>query len=259
MFRYRWLVFVAVTGLLVGCATKQDFQRLESKVDMLIEATNRSTLDEIFGEQASQITVLVNDLGSQQKQSFEDLQREYTSGSMTVEEVRQKMLSILGNNDRLVSTQRGIYIRNLEGTKLKAIPIETKIVNCRLVARENLPATIAQKRVLNRFSWGQGELNGEAILFPWELTISSFTKEVAEHTARMTAQEFIRMGGEKQWQRPIKIQISTEKDDQLKITTNEEENELYVEYENPPPEEDATEAAESPDTMAATQSEEAKP
>ena len=202
MFRYRWIAFFAVAGLLVACATKQDFERLENKVDRLIQATNYSTLDEIFGEQASQITLLINNLGSQQKHDVETLQQEYTNGTMAVEDVRQKMLGILGNNDRVVSTQRGIYIRNTEGTKLKAIPIDTKIVNCHLVAGENIPTTIQQKQVLNRFSWGQGELNGETILFPWELTISSFTKEVAENTARRTAQEFIKMGGEKQWQRP---------------------------------------------------------
>lgn len=232
VFRYRWIAVFAVAGLLVGCATKQDFERLENKVDRLIQATQRSTLDEIFGEQASQITLLVNDLDSQQKQNFENLQQEYTNGTLAVEDVRQKMLSILGNNDRVVSTRRGIYIRNIEGRKLKAIPIDTKIANCHPIAKENIPTAIQQKQVLNRFSWGQGELNGETILFPWELTISSFTKEVAEHTARRTAQEFIKMGGEKQWQRPIKIQISTEKDDQVKITTNEEENEVYFEYEN---------------------------
>lgn len=234
MFRYRWIAFVVVAGLLVGCATKQDFTRLESKVDLLIRATNRSALDEIFGEQASQITFLVNNLDTQLKRNFEILLQEYTNGTMAVEETQQKMLSILGNNDRVVSTRRGIYIRNLEGAKLKAIPINTKIVNCHLLAKETIPTTIQQKKVLNRFSWGQGELKGKTILFPWELTISSFTKEVAEHTAMRTAQEFIKMGGEKQWQRPIKIQISTEKDDQIKITTSEENNEVYFEYGNTP-------------------------
>ena len=232
LLAYRWITFFAVAGLLVGCATKQDFERLENKVDQLVFATNHSTLEKIFGEQASEITLLVNDLNAQQKKSFEDLQQEYTNGTMAVEEVQQKMLGILGNNDRVVSTRRGIYVRNTQGTKLKAIPTDTKIVNCHLVAQERVPDEIKQKQVLNRFSWGQGELNGEAILFPWELTISSFTKEVAEHTARRTAQEFIKMGGEKQWQRPIQIQISSEKEDQIKITTNEEENEIYFNYGN---------------------------
>lgn len=230
MYRFRWVVLIALMGFIVGCATKQDFNRLESKVDLLIQATNRTTLDEIFGEQASQITLLVNNLDSRQKRSFESLQQEYVNGTLAVTDVRQKMLSVLGNNERIVSTRRGIYIRNLEGAKLKAIPINTKIVNCHLLNGEDIPASIRQKQVLNRFSWGQGELNEKTVLFPWELTISSFTKEVAEHTARRTAQEFIKMGGEKQWQRPIQIQISTEKEDQLKISTNEEENEIYVKY-----------------------------
>lgn len=232
MFPHRWIAFLVMAALLVGCATKQDFERLEGKVDLLIQATQRSTLDELFGEQSSQIALMVNNLDAQQKQSFDNLQQEYARGTMNIEDVRQKMLGILGNNNRVVSTQRGIYVRNIEGDKLKAIPNDTKIVNCHLLDRERVPTTIQQKQVLNRFSWGQGELDGKTILFPWELTISSFTKEVAEHTALRTAQEFIKMGGEKQWQRPIKIQISTEKDDKVKITTNEEENEVYFEYEN---------------------------
>lgn len=230
MSRIGWLTVIALAGLLIGCATKQDFERLEGKVDLLIQATNRSTLDEIFGEQASEIKLLVNNLDSRQKRDFENLQQEYTNGTMAFEDVRQQMLSILGNNDRIVSTRRGIYIRNFEGAKLKAIPIDTKIANCHLLALKNIPPAIQQKQVLMQYSWGQGELNGETVLFPWELTISSFTKEVAEHTARRTAQEFIEMGGEKQWQRPIQIQISTEKDDQVKVTTNEEEGEIYFEY-----------------------------
>jgi hypothetical protein len=231
-FRYGWIVFVTAAALLAGCATKQDFERLENKVDLLVRATKRSTLDEVFGEQASEIALLINNLDSEQKQRFEKVEQEYTSGTMAIEDVRQNMLSILGNNDRVVSTRRGIYIRDIGGAKLKAIPIDTKITNCQLMDNANIPAAIRQKQVLNRFSWGRGQLNGQTILFPWELTISSFTKEVAEHTARRTAQEFIKMGGEKQWQRPIRIQISTEKDDQIKITTNEEENEIYFEYEN---------------------------
>jgi hypothetical protein len=231
-FRYHWVVFIAVAVLFAGCATKKDFQRLENKVDLLIQATKRSTLDELFGEQSSQIAQLVNDLDSTQKQEFENLQQEYARGTTNIEDVRQKMLAVLGNNNRVVSTRRGIYVRNTEGDKIKAIPNDTKIVNCHLVDKASTPAAIQEKDVLNRFSWGQGELNGETILFPWELTISSFTKEVAEHTARRTAQEFIKMGGEKQWQRPIQIQISTEKDDKVKISTNEEENEVYFEYEN---------------------------
>lgn len=230
MLRYHWIVFVVVVGLLVGCATKQDVERLESKVDQLIQATNRSTLDEIFGNQASQISLMVSQLDLQQKQNFENLQQEYANGTMAVEQVQQKMLTILGNNDRVVSTRRGIYIRNLEGAKLKAISNETKIANCHLVPGADIPAVIREKQVLDQFSWGRGELDGKTILFPWELTISSLTKEIAEYTAKRTAQEFIEMGGEKQWKRPIRIQISTEKEDQIKVTTNEEENEVYFEY-----------------------------
>ena len=245
--RYHWIVCVALLVLLTGCATKQDFDRLESKVDQLIQATNRSTMDEIFGDQASQISMMVNDLGVQQKARFDSLQQEYANGTIAVKDVREKMLSVLGNNDRVVSTRRGIYIRDVDGTKLKAIPNETKIANCHLLADASVPLAIQQKSVLKNFSWGRGELNGKTILFPWELTISAFTKEVAEHTAMRTAQEFIRMGGEAKWKRPIRIQISTEKDDQIKVSTNEEDSEIYVEYENVPetPGDDDTAAAET--------------
>ncbi len=232
VFRYRWIIFFVMVGFFAGCATKQDFERLEQKVDQLIRATNRSTLDEIFGEQAAQVSLMVKELGLQQRRRFDNLQQEYSNGNMAVEKVRQEMLSVLGNNDRVVSTRRGIYIRNIEGTKLEAIPNDTKITNCHLLAEKDVPVAIQLKPVLDRFSWGLGELDGKIVLFPWELTISSFTKEVAEHTARRTAEEFIRMGGEPQWKRPIQIQISTEKDDQIKVTTSEEKNEVFFEYEN---------------------------
>ena len=241
--RYRWLAVIALAGLIVGCATKKDFQRLESKVDLLVRATNRTTLDEIFGEQASEITLLVNNLDSRQKRSFESLQQEYVNGALAVADVRQRMLSVLGNNDRIVSTRRGIYIRNLEGAKLKAIPIDTKIANCSLLDPEDIPPVITGKKVLNRFSWGRGELGGKTVLFPWELTISSFTKEVAEHTARRTAEEFIKMGGEKKWQRPIQIQISTEKEDRIKVSTSEEESEIYFNYGSTTPENGVNDAS----------------
>lgn len=248
MFRYYWIIFFSVAVLLAGCATKNDFQRLEGKVDLLIQATKRSTLDELFGDQSSQIALMVNELDSKQKQQFENLQHEYARGTMKIEDVRQQMLDVLGNNNRVVSTRRGIYVRNTEGDKIKAIPNDTKIVNCHLINNASIPAAIQEKDVLNRFSWGQGELDGQTILFPWELTISSFTKEVAEHTARRTAQEFIKMGGEKQWQRPIQIQISTEKDDKVKISTNEEENEVYFQYENIKPETQNMEPANAGET-----------
>jgi hypothetical protein len=232
MKTFRWLVVLTLTTLLIGCATKQDFERLEGKIDQLIRATHRSALEEIFGEQASQIALLVSDLDAEQKQSFENLQQEYVNGTMAVEEAQQQMLTILGNNDRVVSTQRGIYVRDLEGHKIKAISNGTKINNCRPMLEGKIPPEIAEKEVLNQYSWGLGELDGQAILFPWELTISSFTKEIAEHTARRTAEEFIKMGGEEEWRRPIKIQISTEKDDLIKVSTNEDENEVYFEYQS---------------------------
>ncbi len=235
-FHQIGIIVLCLSTLLAGCATKSDFERLESKVDLLLKATKRSTLEEVFGPQASEISSRIAKLNTEQRQDFEKLQEDYAGGLLAVEDVRQQMLGILGNNDRLVSTRHGIYIRDLTGKKIKAVSMDTKLVNCRLMDTEAIPAAIREKQVLERFSWGQGQLDGQTILFPWELTISSFTKEIAEHTARKTAQEFIKMGGGKQWQRPIRIQVSTEKDEQVKITTDEEESEVYFNYEHSEPE-----------------------
>jgi hypothetical protein len=225
------MVLVSIFWILTGCATKQDFDRLEDKVDQLVQATHRSTLEEIFGDQASQITLLLNDLDGKQKQNFENLRHEYTTGTIAVEQVRHEMLNLLGSNDRIVSTRRGIYIRNLKGTKIKAIPNGTNIRRCRLFAREKIPAEIMGKKVLAQYSWGAGELDGVTILFPWELTISSLTKEIAVHTARRTAEEFIKMGGEEKFRRPIRIQVSTEKSSQINVTTDKVSNEVYFDHE----------------------------
>ena len=84
------------------------------------------------------------------------------------------------------------------------------------------------------YSWGSAQLGEETVVFPWELTISSFTMEIVENTARRTAEEFIKMGGEKAWNRPIKIQIVTDDTNgNLKIKHDTEEGEIYVNSEVP--------------------------
>jgi hypothetical protein len=104
---YRRIFIITLICLSTGCATKQDVERMESKVDQLIQATHRSVLEEIFGGQASRIILMATDLKANQQQHFENLQQEYANGNIAVAEVRQQMLTILGNNDRVVSTKRG--------------------------------------------------------------------------------------------------------------------------------------------------------
>ena len=56
----------------------------------------------------------------------------------------------------------------------------------------------------------------------------AFAKEIVEATARRTAQEFITMGGEKRWNRPVYIQISPLDADRITLRTNDPEIEVNV-------------------------------
>lgn len=231
----RFSILAPFFILMSSCATTDDFerleadvQRLESKIDLIVQATQRSSLEEIFGDQTVSITTQLDKLDSSQVRQFEALQQAYTRGTKSVEEVRSEMLSVLGNNNRLVATSRGIYIRDIEGKKLKAISNGTKISATKLLSESQTPEAIASNSVLNKFSWGTGILEGRTIVFPWELTMSTFTKEIAENTARRTAEEFIKMGGEKAWSRPVIIEVAVQDMDKLNISANEGDSEVFV-------------------------------
>jgi len=203
-----------------GCATRKDvtkistdMSRLESKIDKLLIATNRDSLEAIFGAQASSISTNIDELDETQRQRFDDLQTAYQAGSVTLEDVREKMLTLLGGGDRQVYTPSGIVIRDREGVKSGSVSNGTKIANCKKLPVENIPAVIAENKALTRYDWGTGEIEGESVIFPWDLTISSFTKEIVEATARRTAEEFMKMGGEGQFNRPIYVKIETEGND----------------------------------------------
>ena len=71
-------------------------------------------------------------------------------------------------------------------------------------------------------------LNGKTVIFPWELTMSSFSKEIVEATARRTAEEFIKMGGEKAFRRPVQIQVITDPGQTLKVNYDGIEDEVVV-------------------------------
>lgn len=69
---------------------------------------------------------------------------------------------------------------------------------------------MTEKQHLAAYAWGRGEVNGQEVIFPWELTMSELAKEVAENTARRTAKEIIKMTGDRGWNRPVQIRVVTE-------------------------------------------------
>jgi hypothetical protein len=134
----------------------------------------------------------------------------------------------MGGSDRVVSNPRGIWVRTEEGKRAKAVGMNTKLKNAQLIPDGEVPASISQNKALAGFRWGKAELNGKTVLFPWELTMSAFTKEIVENTARRTAQEFLKMAGDKAWNRPVHIQVVTEPGQNLRVTTPETEGEVFV-------------------------------
>ena len=225
----RLVLLLFLVGLISSsCATQKDLQRVEFKLDKLISDINRSTLEDIFGSQSEEITNRVDELNEAEKSRFEALQRSYERGVIALEEVRSKMLVLVGGKDREVTTQNGIYIRDQEGRKYKAIANGTSLIDCQRLAEEGIPELILARESLRRYSWGVGSYEGERVIFPWDFTMSSFTREIVEATARRTAQEFITMGGERRWNRPIYIQISPLDADRITLTSNDPEIEVNV-------------------------------
>lgn len=211
-----------------GCATYWQASALEEKVDRLIQNTNRATMSQIFGEQATVITSKMDTLGDEQKEKLDTIIESYERGSTSLEEVRASVLGTLGGNDRVVSNPRGMWVRTEEGKRSHAIGNNATLKKCQLLPEESLPASIANNKSLAAFKWGKGEHKGKTVLFPWELTMSSFTKEIVENSARRTAQEILRMAGDKGWNRPVHIQVVTEPNQNLKINTPGAESEVFV-------------------------------
>lgn len=228
------LVF-GVLGLAhAGCATYWQADRLEEKVDRLVENTKRETLTEIFGDQSAIITQKMESMSAEEQEKLDSLIASYEKGSTNLDEVRSSVLGVLGGSDRVVSAPRGIWVRNEEGKRAQAIGPNTKLKNCQPVPEADLPQAISANRGLMAFRWGRADLNGKPVLFPWELTMSAFTREIVENTARRTAQEFLKMTGDKGWNRPVHIQVVTEAGQNLKIQHPGAEGEVFVTTESPP-------------------------
>lgn len=214
---------------LSGCATTWHLDEVEAKVDRLLANTQRETLAEIFGDQAQVISTRIDSLEATERENLDALLGEYQSGNSSVEEVRTNLMSVLGGTTRTVSSDRGIWVRDLDGNKLKAIARDTKLEGATRLEAADLPSTITDNRRLTKLDWGKAELDGEEVLFPWQLTMSTFTREIVENTARRTAQELLRMSEGRGWNRPVYIKVITETgEDQVKIAPNGVE-EVYVE------------------------------
>lgn len=220
------LVLFATTA----CAPFWQVNRIEEKVDRLVASTNRSTLSEIFGEQTESVMRKMERLSEDERYKLDELLTQYEKGSGSLEQI----VSVMGGGEREVASARGIWVRNEYGEKLKAIARNTKLKGCRRMLEDELPEPITKRKSLLAYNWGKAELNGETVMFPWDLTISSFTKEIVENTAKRTAEEFIKMGGDKKFKRPIQIQITTSAEDgSLKISHGGEDNEIFVTSDKP--------------------------
>ncbi len=193
-----------------GCSTYWQASRIEEKVDRLLRNTKRETLAQIFGANAREITAKLDELEEKDAGRMDELVESYERGNTTLEAVRGDMISVLGGTTRVVSSGKGIWVRDEDGAKLKAIGRNKEIESCQRIEEDDLPEKLARNRRLSKMTWGKGTLNGETVLFPWRLTMSRFAKEIVENTARRTAQEILRMSGEKGWSRPVHIQVITE-------------------------------------------------
>jgi hypothetical protein len=219
------IILAAIVLTTTACAPFWQVNRIEDKVDRLIASTNRSTLSEIFGEQSENVMRKMERLSEEERYKLDQLLSEYEQGSGSLEEI----VSVMGGGEREVASARGIWIRNEEGEKMKAISRSTKLKGCRRISEDDLPESISSKKSLLKYNWGRAQLKGETILFPWDLTISSFTKEIVENTAKRTAEEFIKMGGDKKFKRPIQIQITTSaQDGSVKISHDGDDDEIFV-------------------------------
>lgn len=210
-----------------ACSSYWQVNRLEEKVDKLLMNTRRETLTEIFGEQTGALTSKIDELDEGQRAKLDGLLESYNGGASDLEQVRSSVLGVLGGTDRIVSSAQGIWVRNEEGNKRRTISRNAKLVSCRRLTEEELPDAITSRRGLMKYTWGVAEHKGEAVLFPWELTMSSFTKEIVENTAKRTAREFLRMSGDKGWSRPVYIQVTTKEPGGLTVT-HPGADEIYV-------------------------------
>ena len=211
-----------------GCATYWQGERLEEQVALLVENTRRETMEQVFGKETAQVRERIDALDDTQRRRLDYLMSEYQRGSASLEEVRGGVVKMLGGGEREVTSARGIWVRDMRGEKIKAIRRGTNLENCRQLSAQEIPSPILESKALREYHWGQGQLDGETVVFPWELTMSAFAREIVVNTAKRTAEEFMRMGGEREWSRPIHIQVTTDETGKGFKVRYPEEGEIYL-------------------------------
>ena len=219
--------FILIASFSTSCASYWQANRLEEKLDRLVKNTRRETLSQIFGEQSRVISNKVEQLSGQEQEKLDEIIEKYERGSTSLEEVRGNVMSTLGGSDRVVASGRGIWVRDTDGGKLTTIARNTSLTECKRVDPEDLPDSLSKRKRLRKYSWGIGKYKGQEVLFPWRLTMSKFTKEIVENTAKETARQILKMSGDKGWNRPVYIQVSTNAPGDLKVST-QGEDEIYV-------------------------------
>lgn len=229
------VISIALVGFFsASCASYWQANRLEEKLDRLVKNTRRETLNEIFGEQSRAITRKVVELSEKEQHKLDNIIESYEKGSSSLEEVRGSVMTTLGGSDRVVSSARGIWLRDSDGRKLVTVSRNTGLSECERVDREALPESITRRKRLKRYEWGKGNYKGQEVIFPWRLTMSRFTKEIVENTARETARQILKMSGDKGWNRPVYIQVSTNAPGELKVT-HQGEDQIFVEEQSKTP------------------------
>lgn len=203
--------------LLTGCATRKQAKEMDAQLDLihgqleqLLENTRRDTLQQIFGEQSAEILTKVDELDASERDEFNAFLESYQRGNAQLEDVRSGMVTLLGGGEREVASPTGIWVRDQNGEKLEAIGRGHRLTDCHKLADDAIPAAIGEKSHLSQYQWGSGQLEGQQVIFPWDFTMSSFTKEIVENTARRTAEEMRKMAGDGEFNRPIYIQVTTD-------------------------------------------------
>ena len=233
--RFAWCAALALF-MTTGCATSKQMKETQTQLDsmsaqleILVENTRRDVLTQLFGDQSEAIVSKLDEMEAGDRDDFEAMLSEYQKGESTLEDVRTGMMTMLGGGERIVASSTGIWIRDMEGVKLDAISRGTELAGCRRLEDSELPATISEKEVLTRYDWGTGEVEGQQVIFPWDFTMSTFTKEIVENTAKRTAEEFMRMSGDGSLNRPIQIQVVTDPNsDAVKISYPTETGEIIL-------------------------------
>jgi lactoylglutathione lyase len=78
-------------------------------------------------------------------------------------------------------------VRDENGKKVKSLGRNGKLKNAQKVPEDQLPTSIAESKGLSNYTWGRAEVDGRQVLFPWELTMSAFAKEIVEKLGAKTA------------------------------------------------------------------------